>query len=579
MNVKKILAALMMILCLFSITGTAFPTLANAANKQFELFYDANGGNGDMQSSKCNYGSYVQIPRCKFSKTGYKFTGWSKSKNGPVQYDTYNHYVVLENSASSSAILYAIWEPNVYTIEFDAHGGDGTMQSVAVKYDQEYILPECAFTKKGYTFIGWSTGSWDKPSFQPGDAVKNLRTGDIADNKIKLYPAWQENHYTLILCSNNGLDQTRSFDVSCVYDKTLPYVNFEKTGYHLIGWSLTKNGDVKYDKLGHVEPLLNNAGTANLYAVWEPNTYTITFDGNGGAGSMDPIVCTYDQPTKLPKSAFTKEGYAFFGWVQSQYRWSAEPKNKLADDEDEVLNLTAQNDGKVSLFAIWIEGKYTIVYHSNDKSNSEIRQDVGIDSIAYLKKEPFNRKGYTFKGWATKAGGSVKYKNGQGIQSLAKAGETFDLYAVWEPKTYNVYYVGVGALNHPDVTKEVLTYDIEHKLLKNQFYRAGYVFNGWTKTVDTAPMYKDQEIVKNLTDESSVNLYVSWKKIMQGDVDGDGHITAADARTALRMSVGLDKYDLTDREYSAADIDEDSTITAGDARRILRAAVGLEKIA
>ena len=61
-----------------------------------------------------------------------------------------------------------------------------------------------------------------------------------------------------------------------------------------------------------------------------------------------------------------------------------------------------------------------------------------------------------------------------------------------------------------------------------------------------------------------------------GDVDGDGSITASDARLTLRCAVGLENYAKTSPEFLAADVDFDETVTAGDARSILRAAVGLE---
>ena len=62
-----------------------------------------------------------------------------------------------------------------------------------------------------------------------------------------------------------------------------------------------------------------------------------------------------------------------------------------------------------------------------------------------------------------------------------------------------------------------------------------------------------------------------------GDVDGDGSVTSADARLALRTSVGLEK-DITKGKaaYLAADADGDGEVTSGDARLILRASVGLE---
>jgi hypothetical protein len=60
------------------------------------------------------------------------------------------------------------------------------------------------------------------------------------------------------------------------------------------------------------------------------------------------------------------------------------------------------------------------------------------------------------------------------------------------------------------------------------------------------------------------------------DVDGDGKVTAADARAALRIAVKLDPAD--DIVKAAADVDGDGQVTANDARTILRIAVQLEEI-
>lgn len=64
--------------------------------------------------------------------------------------------------------------------------------------------------------------------------------------------------------------------------------------------------------------------------------------------------------------------------------------------------------------------------------------------------------------------------------------------------------------------------------------------------------------------------------VIFGDVDGNGAVSAADARFALRASVGLENFSPEDAVYLAADVDSNAKITASDARLILRASVGLE---
>lgn len=64
----------------------------------------------------------------------------------------------------------------------------------------------------------------------------------------------------------------------------------------------------------------------------------------------------------------------------------------------------------------------------------------------------------------------------------------------------------------------------------------------------------------------------------RGDVDGNGKVTVADARYALRQAVGLIELAPTSKNYAAADADRDGKVTVSDARLILRGAVGLEKL-
>ena len=59
------------------------------------------------------------------------------------------------------------------------------------------------------------------------------------------------------------------------------------------------------------------------------------------------------------------------------------------------------------------------------------------------------------------------------------------------------------------------------------------------------------------------------------DVNGDGKLTTADARDALREAVGLE--DLTAAQKTKADVDGDGNVTTSDARDLLRKATGLEK--
>ena len=63
---------------------------------------------------------------------------------------------------------------------------------------------------------------------------------------------------------------------------------------------------------------------------------------------------------------------------------------------------------------------------------------------------------------------------------------------------------------------------------------------------------------------------------MMGDVDGNGKITASDARAALRISAKLDT--VSAEKEKLADIDGNGKVTASDARKILRFSAKLDKV-
>ena len=81
---------------------------------------------------------------------------------------------------------------------------------------------------------------------------------------------------------------------------------------------------------------------------------------------------------------------------------------------------------------------------------------------------------------------------------------------------------------------------------------------------------KDPGLTKNTTIH-----FDTFPAVMLGDVDNDGKVTPADARTVLRRSVGLEDYASGTERYLASDADRDNAVTSADARIILRMAVGL----
>lgn len=93
--------------------------------------------------------------------------------------------------------------------------------------------------------------------------------------------------------------------------------------------------------------------------------------------------------------------------------------------------------------------------------------------------------------------------------------------------------------------------------------------------------YKGEYDIWQYTDEGKldgvngkVDMNFCYISIEEGDIDGDGKVTAADARKILRISAGLEK--VSGQEALNADVNNDGVINAADAREALLIAAGLK---
>jgi uncharacterized repeat protein (TIGR02543 family) len=155
----------------------------------------------------------------------------------------------------------------------------------------------------------------------------------------------------------------------CIYSKgqMLLTNTFKKTGYQFIGWSMQKNATTAtYTDKGYVINLTDIPdGIVTLYAVWQPITYQIKFNANGGSGSMANQTHTYGSSKALTPNAFTRADYVFIGWSMSQ-----QSDDKEYSNGQTVTNLSATNDGIVNFYAIWAPDASEWTYTLDDSTNT-----------------------------------------------------------------------------------------------------------------------------------------------------------------------------------------------------------------
>ncbi|WP_440553143.1 InlB B-repeat-containing protein [Vescimonas sp.] len=139
-----------------------------------------------------------------------------------------------------------------------------------------------------------------------------------------------------------------------------------RQGYQFTDWYLD---DTKYDFAAPV------TGDMTLTAKWTANSYTITFDTDGGS-AIDPITQGYGTTIKAP-TAPTKTGYTFMGWNP------ALPATMPAEN----ITVTAQ----------WRINQYTITFDT-DGGSAVDAQTVAYGEKAKTPADP-TKTGYTFAGW------------------------------------------------------------------------------------------------------------------------------------------------------------------------------------
>ena len=237
--------------------------------------------------------------------------------------------------------------------------------------------------------------------------------------------------------------------------------------------------------------------------------YKISFNGNTStSGRMDTITCDSGSNCTLPANAYSKVGYTFEGW-------SLNPNDTVAYGDKADANITnIPSDNVVVLYAKWKANNYNVVFDGNNHSSGATAAvTCTYNEDCTLPSNGFSRTGYTFKGWSTTKGGSVKYENNGYVRNLTPVKDaTVTLYAVWEANTYTVKFDKNSSEATGNVGSVVCTYDKACTLPANNYTRVGATFDGWAVTSNTAVQYKDKASVKNLTATANgtYTLYAHW---------------------------------------------------------------------
>lgn len=513
------------------------------------------------------------------TRTAYtKISNFIKTPSASLTKYTATEYINLYSTSSLSTQIYRIYPGDVcYTI-----GKSGSATQI--------FMP---MSGKGYYVLGWAV----LPPAQEScgyDVPFKCRT--ISTTKVKCYndinftssPGYI---YPTDDCVITAVYSNGKVKVSCpwsdgttktVYVNKSVFINSSSTPKNMmapkyaktylrtdmgtnIGWIDEGNKIQVVATSGSKSQIIYPADVGKRCAWVNTSdltqTYTITFNANGGTGAPAKQTKTHGTDLKLSTTKPTRTGYTFVGWATSASATSA----------TYAAGSVYTKDVSDTLYAVWRKQSYTIAFNANGGQNAPgVQTQTYGTAITLTDEQPdktytvtFDAAGGTsdtsfysldcsFSGWNTSKDGTgtavqsgASYKPNANVTLYAiysnpvlgtypipeKEGHVFNgwytaasggtkvnadsvisadttLYAQWDLETYSVIYFDDGSANLPK--EQTKTYGTPLTLSAQTPTKEGYSFKGWSVEEGSA-------IVAYLpgatyTNEDSVLLYPVWEK-------------------------------------------------------------------
>lgn len=208
--------------------------------------------------------------------------------------------------------------------------------------------------------------------------------------------------YKLSFSANGGTGEMESIIKEENEKINLPAIKFSRTGFEFLNWNTVADGSgtayadsaeftFNTDTMLHAQWKEKKAAPSNPENPSTPKTtYTVTFDANGGNGTIANISVEEGSEITLPENIFTKSSYIFAGWATSA------DGNVLYSDKAKI-SIT----GNITLYAKWTAITYTITYEPNGGTNADgnpTGYTFETETITLLAP---SREYFDFGGWYT----------------------------------------------------------------------------------------------------------------------------------------------------------------------------------
>jgi uncharacterized repeat protein (TIGR02543 family) len=305
-----------------------------------------------------------------------------------------------------------------YYISFDIDGGSGTTPTYLTSsyYNIIYFPNSNAFSRTGYTFNGWKLygGNNYIATYNAGDEYTWKEPYALTNHVA--YAIWSGNTYKIYYNPNGGTGTAPAI-TNATYGSnvTLTTNLFTKTGYTFSGWGTSATSTSSSYTDGKTFSY-NIADSITLYAIWLGNPYNITYNANGGTGTMSQTEATYGSDVTLRANIFERTGYNFSGWGTSPTSTSS----SYANSQTFSYNIA----NTIILYARWIIITKTVTFNNNQIGtiSRNVTQNYGTN----VNFPTFKAVGYTFVRWVDVNNLPYTFINPLTDDKI--------LFAVWEKK-------------------------------------------------------------------------------------------------------------------------------------------------
>lgn len=320
-------------------------------------FYYPGYVNFTVGNSTKNYGWARSLTRYWVGSlnAGAKIAVKAGGSNSTTSYD---HATYIQDKKATGPAYLA----PVYTITYHSNNGAGATATQSKTWGYAVNLYSCGWTKAGHTFVRWNTAAdGSGTSYTAGQSYSS-------NANLTLYAIWSPNTFAITYDANGGSGTTESQTKTYGQDLVLRANGFTPpTGHHFAEWNTASDrSGTSYE----AEGTYTADAAATLYAIWEPDTYTVSFNPNGAdGGAQGPQTKTYGFRLVIAGCGYTRTGYSFSEW------------NTAADGTGTSYPAGSyyETNAPVTLYAIWTKNNIPVYLNDNGTIRQAVKAYMNVD--------------------------------------------------------------------------------------------------------------------------------------------------------------------------------------------------------